>query len=429
MKIMHAENGEVSPGTDTGRYRWYVLFVLTLAQACHALDRAIFGLILEPLRAEFHLSDQQLGLLAGFAYGIAFAVMAIPLGMLADRVNRRNLLTAALTIWSGMTALCGLAGSYAVLMVSRATVGAAEAGGSPTGVSILADYFKAEERATAVSIWYISSGIGTVLAFLGGGYIVEHYNWRFACIAAGIPGIIIALLLFLTVREPVRGDKEAKQAAHISPGLLTGLKLIVSRPGLVHCMAGIILLAIPVSGIAAWIASFLVRSHGLSMTQVGFAVALAMGLLGSVGGLASGSSVDWLNRRSGGFDPARPAFISTFTSLSAASLFAVALFAESTALAVGAFILTGLMLNAHNGPANSLAATLAGPNVRGLTVAVIQFGANLIGWGVGPLIVGTVSGHFDAENGVRWGLLTLLVFSVWGAAHFWIAGRQARHSA
>lgn len=410
-------------------YRWYVLAILTLAQSCHALDRAIFGLMLESLRREFGLNDEQLGILAGFAYGAAFAVMAIPFGMVVDRWNRRNLLTVALTIWSGVTALCGLAGSYVMLLATRATVGAAESGGSPTGISILSDYFRAEERATATSIWYVSSGIGTALAFLGGGYVIQHYGWREACIAGGVPGICVAILLYFTVREPERGRSDPRDMGATHLGLLASFRAIAARPGLVHCMAGIILLAIPVSGVAAWITSFLVRSHGLSLMQIGMVVAMSMGLLGSVGGLAAGSGVDWFNRRHGRFNPMTPALMSTFTSLCAALLCVMVLLTGSAAIAVGAFLACGLMLNAHNGPSNSLAVTLAGPQIRGLTIATIQFGANLIGWGVGPLIVGVVSGHFDERNGVRWGLMSLLIFSLWGASHFVMAGRAARRTA
>lgn len=418
-----AEKRSAASGDD--RYRWYVLLVLTLAQICHTVDRALFGLLLEPLGRDFRLSDQQLGLLAGFAYGLSFAVMVIPIGMAVDRVNRTRLLAAVLAIWSAFTAMCGLVTSYAGLVVSRALVGAAEAGSAPTSMSLIADYFRREQLATATSIWYLSAGIGTTLTFLAGGYLVENHGWRVACLTAGAPGIAVALLLLAIVREPVRGGKE-KVPAGGAPSLSSGLRYIHSRPALVQCMAGIVLLSIPQSGIAAWIASFLIRSHGLSMTQVGFAVAITSGLLGSIGGLLAGGLVDWLNRRIGHFDPAVPAFVSAFTVAAATLLFGIALTAHSAVWAIGAFILSGLLLNAHNGPASSLAATLAGPDVRGLTIAIIQFGANLIGWGLGPLIVGTISGHFDTENGVRWGLMSLLFFSALGSWQFCRAGVTAR---
>lgn len=425
---MAATSGPSAPShvpAPKSLYRWYVLAVLTTAQACHTLDRAIFGLLLEPLRREFSLSDQQLGLVAGLAYGVAFAVAAVPLGMLVDRVNRRNLLAVALTLWSGFTIVCGLTTSFIGLMFSRSAVGAAESAGAPTGLSLLTDHFSAGERSSAVSIWYLSSGIGTTLAFIVGGYVIEHHGWRSALLIAGAPGLCIALLLFLTVREPLRGAADAIRETTLPGTLLSRLGAIAATPGLAHCIIGIILTNVTLSGIGAWMASFFIRSHGLSLTQIGIVIALALGLLGSVGGLFLGFAVDRLDKLRG-YHPAHAAIASAISVLVAAALAALTLLAPSTGIAIAIFMACGTMLTAHFGPSNGLAITLAGSQKRGLTVAIVQFGSNLVGFGLGPLIVGVISGHFASQDGVRLGLLVLLIFNVWSALHFMLSARSVR---
>jgi len=207
----------VTTGATRTSYRWYVLAILTVAQTCHGIDRAIIGLVLKPLGQEFHLTGAQLGLLAGAAYGIPFALTAIPFGYAVDRYNRKALMSAALAAWSGATALCGAATGFWSMLAGRAAVGVAEAGGSPTGMSLLSDYFGTDKRSTAIGIWYLSSGIGFALAFFVGGWIVADYGWRWAFVAAGVPGLLLAPVLFLTVREPTRGQQDAVPAHSEAP--------------------------------------------------------------------------------------------------------------------------------------------------------------------------------------------------------------------
>jgi len=407
-----------------GNYRWYALAVLTLAQLCHAMDRSIIALVLEPIGKEYALSDGQLGLLAGLAYGLAFAVAAIPFGIAVDRVQRRVLLAAAIAVWSGFTALCGLANSYATLLLSRAAVGAAEAGATPTGLSLLGDYFRVSERATAVGIWYMSAGLGATVAFLGGGYVVQHYGWREAFFVAGAPGLAIAALVFFTLREPPRGDCDPATVAAPKRDFRASIKLIIAQPGLVHCMAGIMLVAISMSGLASWLVSFLVRVHGLSIAQGGTVVAFSLGVLGAAGGVVAGFVVDRIGRRRARYDPRLPATAAAITCVVTAVLAAGAISVPSTPLAIALLLAAGLLITAYNGPANSLLLTLAPPQIRGLTVSIVQFGCNLVGMGIGPLIVGMVSQTVGGQGGLRWGLLAVLFFNLWGAAHFLLVARR-----
>src|SRR5690606_843237 len=204
------------------------------------MDRTIIGLVIEPVRAELGLSDGQMGFLSGLAFSIAFAVLALPFGWLVDRCNRAKLLALVVALWSLLTMLCGMAQSYLMLLASRMSVGAAEAGGSPTGVSIISDYFAPKERSSAIAIWYSSATLAVIVTFLFGGYVAQHYGWRATFLFAGIPGLVIALLIFFTLREPVRGARDLviEGATERKPlGMKEGFAYVLRRRGLLHCMA------------------------------------------------------------------------------------------------------------------------------------------------------------------------------------------------
>jgi MFS family permease len=420
-----------------GRYRWYVLAVLTFAQACHALDRSLIGLVLEPVKHEFLLSDRQAGVLAGLSYGIAFAIAAIPFGMAVDRFNRRNLLVVALSLWSGCTLLCGLVNSYVALLFARSAVGAAEAGGSPTGMSLLTDYFRPGERASAVGLWYVSSGVGTLLAFMIGGYVAQHLGWRWVFILGGLPGIVMAVMLLLTVREPARGGMDPAIAAPPSPTTVAGAEtlglgrrigLVMRAPGLAHCIIGLILAAIASSGIIAWVTPLLLRAHHVQISTAGVIVALCIGLASSLGGGASGLLVDAINRRRG-FAAHRSALFAAAMPTLSVIFGTIAFLSPSTTVSVVFLMLLGVVIAAYNGPANGLVVTVSDRRVRGLSVAIVQFGANLVGFGFGPVFIGEVSEALGGGLALRWGMVAVLGFYLWSALHFLLAAAALKRHA
>lgn len=406
------------------RYRWYVLFVLTAAQACHYLDRTIIGLVVEPVRSEFGLSDGQIGLLSGLAYGIAFALAAIPLGWLVDRSNRRNLLAIILSLWSGLTMVCGLAQNYLTLLLSRMAVGAAEAGGSPTGMSILADYFGPRERSSAIAIWYASAAFGVMMTFLVGGYIAEHYGWRYAFFFAGIPGLLVAVLILATLKEPVRGAMELQRSDFkpLPPG--RAALYLLRRPAVVHCMMGIILAGLTVSGFSIWTVSYFTRQHGLDLSQAGVVAAVALGICGAIGGIACGLVADRLNSGSRGYQPKRIALLCAATASLSILVGVAALLANSFWVAMGIYFAYAMLNTAHNGPANALLLSLVGPHMRGFTISAVQMSANLISWGMGPLIVGLLSDLITLPDSLRWALILTLMINIWAALHFVLASRH-----
>lgn len=419
--------GSNSPAAEPqhGSYRWYVLFVLTLAQTCHYIDRSVVALVLEPIRVEFGFSDSQLGAIAGLAYGIAFSIVAIPFGLLVDRYNRAKLLAFAITFWSAFTALCGLAQGYVSLLLCRGAVGAAEAGGSPTGMSLISDYFAPKERATAISIWYVSGALGTVITFLAGAAITQAYGWRVTFFFAGLPGIFIGLLVLFTVREvrQNRGPNHAMAGETTIP-LRAKFGYLAKQPAMLHCMAGIVFLGMATSAKAAWLASFLIRSHGFSLSEAGIVASVAFGIFGAAGAFLAGGTVDWLNRRRG-FSLKRGAYFATITATVAGITGVVTVLADAAMLMLVFMMIYSLFQPAHNGVINSMLLTLADARLRGFTIAVVQVLANLLGWGLGPYIVGLVSSSVGGSNSLGIGLAVAFLFNLWGALHFLLAGRAA----
>jgi predicted MFS family arabinose efflux permease len=417
----------VTARATQSNYRWYVLAILTIAQTCHGIDRAIIGLVLKPLGQEFHLTGSELGLLAGIAYGVPFALTAIPFGYAVDRYNRRALMTFALTAWSAATALCGAATGFWSLLSGRAAVGMAEAGGSPTGMSLLSDYFGTDRRSTAIGIWYLSSGIGTALAFFVGGWIVAEHGWRWAFVLASIPGLLLAPFLFFTVREPTRGQQDAAQAQSDAP-LLQRLRLLFARPGIAYAIAAITCIATGIYGMSTWLASFLVDSHAFSLPKAGLVVAIAYGILGSVGGLAVGWGADRINARRGGFDAGHTTLLASAIPLLTAISGLLAVSADDASLAVGFLMVAGLLSASYNGPVYAVIVTIAGPQLRGLAVSAVQMSANLIGVGLGAWLIGKVSDMVGGKDGVAWGIGAAMLFCIAGALFLFLSSRQIKSS-
>ncbi|WP_422342767.1 spinster family MFS transporter [Parasphingorhabdus sp.] len=413
-------------GTVSG-YRWYVLAILTIAQTCHGIDRAIIGLVLKPLGTEFDLSGSQLGLLAGLAYGLPFALAAIPFGYAVDRFNRKNLMTIALTGWSAATALCGAATGFLSLLAGRAAVGITEAGGSPTGMSLLSDYFGTDKRSTAIGIWYLSTGLGTALAFFVGGWIVENHGWRWAFVAAGIPGLMLAPILFVTVREPKRGQQDETVEASDAP-LMQRSRTLLGRPGIAYCIAAITCIATGIYGMSTWLATFLIDSHEFSVFQAGTTVAIAYGILGSIGGLAVGWGADRVNEMRGGFDPTLTSALGSIIPVLTAITGMAAVGLQETAHAVFFVMAAGFLSASYNGPIYAVIVTVAGPQLRGLAVSFVQLSANLIGVGLGAWLIGKVSDVVGGKDGVAWGIGAAMLFCIAGGLLLMAASQQIKKS-
>ncbi|MGI4984884.1 MAG: spinster family MFS transporter [Janthinobacterium lividum] len=404
---------------------WYALVILTLIYACHFLDRMMVSIIVEPVRHEFHLTDSQIGLLTGLAYGVTFALAGIPLGLMIDRLNRVRLLAVLVAIWSGMTALSSVAQNFVQLLIARMGVGASEAGGSPTSLSLISDLFPPSKRSTAVGCFFLSNAVGAILAIFIGGFVAAKYGWRSAMLLAGVPGLILAVTLILTVREPRRGGTDAARAADAppvppAPGLFEVVRRIGKERAMLHLFGGISLASAGVATIGAWLPAFVMRFHGLNIKEAGLAVALASGFFGAFGSVIGGLMTDRLART----QARRRMDVSMAVCIGAALLAILGLMLPGSRSAVLALCVTQMVAFVVFPAAFGAMLGLAAPHMRGTTSASMQICVNLVGYGFGPALVGVLSDRFGGDQSLRYAMMTVtsLCFP-WAALHFWLAAR------
>lgn len=370
-------------------YLGYVTALLTLVYFVHAIDRQVIAVLIEPIRREFSLNDAQIGLLTGAVFGISYALMSLPMGMLIDRFNRRNILGISLLVWSAMTCISGFARSFGQMVAARAMVGMFECGSAPACISLASDLHGPRRRGTVFGLFFLGSSTGVTMAAVGGGWLAQEYGWRTAFFVAGLPGIVLAILLFLTMKEPRRGQgdvaSEALPQGPASFGLT--LKTIWRRPA-----ARLVLTALPLgaagsSAMSVWLSSFYIRAHGLELRQAGLVLGLVLGIGIGVGAFITGSASDWIGRHS-----RRRALLfaalclllsipAGWLLLTVSSLAVSIVFLAVWSLVSAAYLAIGLAALANIMPAR----------MRGVTTSMRELLANLIGYGLGPALVGWLS--------------------------------------
>lgn len=417
------------------RGAWYTLVILTLVYVSNSIDRTAMSILIEPVKAEFKLSDSQLGLLTGLAFGLTYALAGLPMGWLIDRVNRTKLLAAVVAIWSVCTTICGFAQSYPALVMARLAVGASESAAAPTAMSMIADLFPKDRRSTAMGIFWTSTAFGTATSLVLGGVIAAHYGWRAAFFVAGAPGLILAVLIFLTVKEPVRerdlgqGEGKGKGKGAPAPTLFQTLKFVCANPTVFHAFAGVGLASLAMSGVPVWAASFLVRTQGFTLPEAGLMAGIGVGLFGALGSLMGGPLGDAVVRRWG--VQTLPAVPMIACSLACVSGLVFALGSSLVIVAIG-FVVFEIVSRAFTAPAYAILVTGVEPRMRGVVISAVQAVTNLIGYGVGPLVVGVVSDHVGGSNSLKFGIAAVMIFSLWSGLHFlaaWFAARRSERFA
>jgi MFS family permease len=415
-----AEQAGAATAPSTRRY--YVLALLTLIYALNFLDRTIFNVLIEPIKKEFALSDTSMGLLAGFGFVLFYSLLGIPIARIADRLNRRNIVALAFAFWSAMTLLCGVASSVATLTLARIGVGIGESAGTPASQSMIADLFGKNERPRALGIYAIGTYLGIFLGYFIGGYINQHYGWRMAFFSAGLPGIALAAVLWLTVAEPRRGlMAETFAPEPIGPTL----GFLASQRSFVIVLIGFCLTTYTNYATAAWIPPFLARVHHLDSAEIGTYAGTFKGLFGMAGTLVGGLVVARISRRDDRWKLWAPAI----TSGLAGPMFAWCMLTPDFATMVAALAATSFLLGFHLGPIFAIAQTVARPSMRALASAIILLTATCFGQGIGPLAVGMVNDALKNDYGadaVRYSLLSAAVATMLGALLFALAARSIR---
>jgi MFS family permease len=393
----------------TNRYRYYVLALLTLGYVFNFVDRQVMTILIEPIKMEFGASDTQMGLLSGLAFALFYATLGIPVARLADRWSRRNVLAISMTTWSAVTALCATATGFWHLLLLRIGVGIGEAGGTPPSQSLLADYFPPEKRAFAQGILATAPNIGILVGLFGGALIAEAYGWRSVFLVFGIPGVLLAILIQLTIKEPL---KVTVSASEEGAGLFSTLGNIFRLPSFAHIMVGVGFTGIAGYGLGVWSPSFLVRVHNMSLVDAG----LYLGLIGVFGGglgtISSGLLVDRLARRDKRWQlwlPAIGIFLALPTQL------AFLLWPAEHRLVVGevdvpfALVFMGLsavFASFWIAPSYAAVQNLVPQYWRTQASALMLLAINLLGMGLGPLLVGMLSDLLSqfGDSSVRYGL-------------------------
>jgi predicted MFS family arabinose efflux permease len=424
--------GTTDPGAaadnpyTTRKAAYYALVVLTIVYSFNFIDRQLLAILQEAIKTDLGLSDSQLGLMTGFAFAAFYVLAGIPIARWADRSNRRDIVALSLFVWSFMTAISGLANNFIQLLLARIGVGIGEAGGSPPSHSIISDIFAPGERASAIGFYSMGVSVGILFGFLAGGWLNEFFGWRVAFLVVGAPGILLAVLVRMTVAEPLRGLKDARKASTEPVPFMEVVRVLWSRRAFRHMALGAGLNAFAGYSITNWMASFMIRSHGMSTGELGTWLSLSIGLGGAVGVFCGGLLADRLASRDKRWYTWLPALAGLICLPFMTSVYLVG--NPYAALALG--VVPGILFNVYLG--NTIATThnLVGQRMRAMSSAILFLVINTVGLGLGPWSVGMLSDYLEPALGtesLRYAMLYLLpAIMFWSVCHFYLAGRSLR---
>ena len=401
--------------------RRYVLGVLVVTYTFNFIDRQILGILVEPIKRDLGVSDTFMGLLTGLAFAVFYTLMGIPIARIADRANRRNLIAVALAIWSTFTALQGLAQNAWQLMVFRIGVGVGEAGCSPPSHSIIADYYPQNRRASALGIYSLGIPVGILFGFFVGGWMEQYFGWRWAFFVVGLPGLLLALVVRFTVKEPPRGLSDQRTTEAAQPPVLSVVKYLLARRSFIHMAVGGGLAAFSGYGLITFAAAFFARTHGMSSGELGTYLGLIFGIPGGIGIALGGRLADHFGEKD-----ARWFLWVVAVALAVLVPFGVMVFVVNDGFTAMAFLVLPVMLgNFYQATTFAQTQTLVGLNMRSVASAILLFTLNIIGLALGPSAVGILSDVLApayGDDSLRWALMICGFGNVWAAFHSWRAG-------
>ena len=403
--------------------RRYALILLAAVYVFNFVDRQILAILLPAIKAEFGIDDWVLGFLAGSAFALFYATLGVPIALLADRWNRRNLIAVSLTIWSAMTALSGAAGNVVQLALARVGVGVGEAGYAPPAHSMIADYYPPEKRSFAMGVFTLGISLGIMIAYLGGGWMAQNIGWRQAFLVVGIPGLLLAVLFRFTVTEPPRGLSDGKVDDGERYGVLTVAKFLLKRKSFIHLSLGAGIASFTAYAVLSFFPSFLERSHGLNLQEIGAYLGVIIGVSTGIGFLGGGYFSDKI-----GVKKRSRALRAIAGALLLGWVFIFPLYLlNDPYLVLAVFFLPSALSNCYLPTTFAQVQSLVGIRMRSVASAILLFVINIIGLGFGPQVAGILSDYLAATQGsesLRYSLLIIgAITGPWTAWHFYMAGR------
>lgn len=417
------------------RYRGVVLALLVTAYTFNFVDRTIIATIGQAIKADLKISDTQLGLLGGLYFALLYTLLGIPIARLAERFSRVNIISAAIVIWSGFTALCGFAGNFASLAAFRFGVGFGEAGLSPPSHSLISDYFEPKKRATALSIYSFGIPLGTMIGAVVGGYLAQNFSWRIAFMIVGLPGVIIAILIKLIIKEPARGHSEPDAEHPVSPedlapaappfsigrefkelGAVAGT--LFGKWPVLNMVLGVTIASFGSYGSGQFVPPYFTRTFGLNYAEVGLITGLVGGFSSGIGTLLGGFITDKMSKRSARWYSLTPAIGLTI----ATPIYIAAYLQPSWQTAALILLIPGIFHYTYLGPTFGVVQNMVDTRRRATATALLFFFLNLIALGGGPPFTGWVIDHFAQFNFTHSG-----AHGIWASIQQMFAGGSAGH--
>ena len=428
MSTLSADAGGDRPKFSSA-YKSYVLGMLVLGYIFNVVDRGVFGIVLQPIKEEFLLSDTQLGILSGLAFAFFYAFMGIPMARLADAWSRVNVITIAITLWSVATALCGAATGFFSLLFARIGTAVGESGGTPPSHSLISDYYETKVRGTALSIYAMAVPFGTAIGSFTSGWLNILIGWRMTFVAVGLPGILIAAVLRLTVKEPPRGYSDSPEEArkvHETPPILEVFKYLCSKRSFMHMSLAAAMHSVVWYAGSAWNASFFIRSHGMDTGVAGSWLAV-FALIGTIGTFSGGFLADRISVRKS--DKRWYMWVPGIACLIMVPFQFLSYLAPDLIIVVPSFTIMVILAAMFFGPSFAVAQSLATVRMRAVSTSILLFIQTLIGLGLGPAVAGAISDYLQPTVGtpsLSYGLVIVGLCNIWAAVHYFLGARSYR---
>lgn len=444
-EVEDAAEGEARSAVDvpplSPGYRRYALTLLMVVFMVNFIDRQVINILAEPIKHELHLADWQIGVMTGLAFALFYSTFGMPIARIAERANRPFVIASAITVWSGFTTLCSTAQSFAQLVLLRVGVGVGEAGCTPPAHSLIMDYAPPEKRASALAFYHVGVPLGSLIGLAVGGVVADAYGWRAAFLWCGLPGLVVALAVGLTLPEPrkaLRVQLKAMEATR--PSFAETLRYLAGKRSFWLMSLGAAMKGFVAYGQAPFTVSFFYRVHGDEVAAtaahfglktggfLGLSLGIIGGLTGMLGTWIGGQAADYGARRDLRAYASIPALAGLLTIPVAIGVY----LAPSVTVALSLMVVSGVLGSIWSGPVHAAILGVAPANMRATTSSILLFILNAIGLGLGPLCVGALSdilagplGYGSAE-GVRWALISASSVGVVMAGLFWMARRTLR---